>query len=125
MLDILSIIPPPAPTIRVLDIGAMIGGVDPYEPVRAAGIARVIGFESQAAECEKLNRTHGPRGLGELYQGVRPEEVQTARLDDLPDVRPIDLAKINTQDAELDVIRGGREALVIHTVQPRAAGATS
>src|SRR5688500_16811982 len=137
----------------------MMGGVDPYEPLRAAGIAEVIGFEPQPAECEKLNRTHGPRGhrylphfigdgsrrtfhvtrdgyssslyepdlalaskfqqLGELYQVVRTEEVQTTRLDDLSDIRPIDLAKIDTQGGELDVIRGGREtlreALVIHT----------
>jgi FkbM family methyltransferase len=158
VLDILTIIPKPPPAIRVLDIGAMIGGVDPYEPLRGAGIAQVVGFEPQAAECEKLNTAHAAKGhrylphfigdgsrrtfhvtrdgyssslyepdlalaskfqqLGELYQVVRTEEVQTTRLDDLRDIRPIDLAKIDTQGGELDVIRGGREtlreALVIH-----------
>jgi FkbM family methyltransferase len=159
MLDILTILAKPLQTIRVLDIGAMMGGTDVYEPLRVAGIANVVGFEPQPSECEKLNAAHASRGdrylpyfigdgtartfhitrdryssslyapnlplvskfqqLGEYYQVVETQTVQTKRLDDLPEVRPIDLVKIDTQGAELDVIRGGEatigEALVIHS----------
>ena len=158
LFDLLSILPPPLPVIRVLDVGAMIGGVDVYESLRGAGIAQVVGFEPQAEECAKLNAQHGARGdrylpyfigdgsqgkfhvtrdgyssslyepnlplvskyqqLGELYQVVRTEPVQTRRLDDLPEVGSIDLLKIDAQGAELDVIRGGERvtsnSLVVH-----------
>jgi FkbM family methyltransferase len=160
VFDILQILPPPPPVIRILDIGAMIWGTEPYEKLRAAGLARVIGFEPQPAECAKLNETHGPSGhtylpyvvgdgsartfyltrhppsssvyepdielagkfqtLGDLYQVARTEPVQTHRLDDHAEqIGEVDLVKIDTQGAELDIIRGGqqtlRQALVIHT----------
>jgi len=58
--------------------------------------------------------------LGELHQVVRTEPVQTRRLDDLAEqVGEVDLVKLDTQGAELDILRGGqrtlRNALVIHT----------
>ncbi len=49
------------PNISVLDVGAMSlgAGTEPYAPLVRAGKARVVGFEPDAAECEKLNRQFG------------------------------------------------------------------
>ena len=35
-------------------------GTEPYSALRDAGLARVVGFEAVAEECEKLNRRFGP-----------------------------------------------------------------
>ena len=62
MNELLNILPQPHPTIRVVDVGAMMYGTEPYETLRAAGLARVIGFEPQAEECARLNAAHAARG---------------------------------------------------------------
>ena len=48
-------------TVNIVDIGAMALGSErePYRPLISAGRARVVGFEPNAAECEKLNRGAG------------------------------------------------------------------
>lgn len=43
----------------ILDIGAALGEKPPYQSLVDAGRARIIGFEPDAKECEKLNRTYG------------------------------------------------------------------
>ncbi len=57
--------------------------------------------------------------LEELTQTVEISDVQTQRLDDIPEITNIDFIKIDVQGAELDVIRGGtrvlKNAVVIHT----------
>lgn len=57
--------------------------------------------------------------LPHLMQVVERREVQTFRLDDLPEVGDIDLFKIDVQGAELDVFRGAPRtlgnAVVVHT----------
>src|SRR3954469_23997927 len=49
--------------------------------------------------------------LGELYRITGRQQVQTRRLDDLPEIGEVDFVKIDTQGAELDVIRGGRQTI--------------
>lgn len=53
---------PAVPTINIVDVGAMFAGdgTEPYSALRDAGLARVVGFEPVADECEKLNRRFGP-----------------------------------------------------------------
>jgi FkbM family methyltransferase len=45
------------PQMTVVDIGAMLleGAIDPFARLSRMGLLSVIGFEPQAAECEKLN----------------------------------------------------------------------
>jgi FkbM family methyltransferase len=52
---------PAVPTINVVDVGAMFAGdgSEPYSALRNAGLARVVGFEPVAEECERLNRRFG------------------------------------------------------------------
>jgi FkbM family methyltransferase len=46
--------------INILDIGASFGDeTPPYQSLVDAGRARIIGFEPNAAECERLNREYG------------------------------------------------------------------
>jgi FkbM family methyltransferase len=46
--------------INILDIGASIGDeLPPYQPLVDAGRARIIGFEPNAEECERLNQKYG------------------------------------------------------------------
>jgi len=52
------------PDFTFIDIGAMTLGTEPYAPMIAKGIGRVIGFEPVREECQKLNqRHHGSRHL--------------------------------------------------------------
>ena len=53
---------PAVPIINVVDVGAMFAGdgTEPYSALRAAGLARVLGFEPVVEECERLNRRFGP-----------------------------------------------------------------
>lgn len=50
----------PIPLIRIIDVGALWLGEEPYDPLVRGGLARVLGFEPIAAECEALNRKFGP-----------------------------------------------------------------
>ncbi len=50
---------PDMPMIDVLDIGAALNDAPPYQPLVDAGRARIIGFEPDEKECEKLNREFG------------------------------------------------------------------
>ncbi|MBL8395821.1 MAG: FkbM family methyltransferase [Candidatus Accumulibacter sp.] len=45
--------------ISIVDIGAALGETPPYQPMVDAGWARVIGFEPDPVECERLNNTFG------------------------------------------------------------------
>ena len=45
--------------LDILDIGAALDEKPPYQSLVDAGRARIIGFEPDAKECEKLNRTYG------------------------------------------------------------------
>ena len=48
------------PQIRVVDVGAMdIGSDQEWQPLADEGLARVVGFEPVAAECDKLNARAG------------------------------------------------------------------
>lgn len=45
--------------LNVLDVGAALGERPSYQGLVDAGRARLMGFEPNAAECEKLNRQYG------------------------------------------------------------------
>jgi FkbM family methyltransferase len=45
--------------IDILDVGAALGERPAYQSLIDAGRARIVGFEPNAAECERLNRTYG------------------------------------------------------------------
>lgn len=59
------------------------------------------------------------QGLGELMQVVSMTEMETKRLDDIPEVAGTDLLKLDVQGAELMILDGGRgmleDVLVVHT----------
>jgi FkbM family methyltransferase len=46
--------------LDIVDIGAALSEKPAYQSLVDAGRARIIGFEPDAGECEKLNRTYGP-----------------------------------------------------------------
>lgn len=46
--------------LGILDIGAALSERPPYQGLVEAGRARLVGFEPNAAECERLNREYGP-----------------------------------------------------------------
>lgn len=52
---------PDVATINIVDIGAMSlgSGKEPYASLLSANKARVIGFEPNPEECERLNKLHG------------------------------------------------------------------
>lgn len=45
--------------IDILDIGAALSEVPPYHKIVEGGKGRIIGFEPDLDECEKLNQTYG------------------------------------------------------------------
>lgn len=45
--------------INILDVGAALNGQPPYQSLVDAGRARIVGFEPNPQECERLNRTYG------------------------------------------------------------------
>lgn len=51
------------------------------------------------------------QALEELTRTVETMQVQTKRIDDIPELTNIDFIKIDVQGAELDVIRGGKSKL--------------
>ncbi|HYL36122.1 MAG TPA: FkbM family methyltransferase [Bryobacteraceae bacterium] len=59
------------PQVKIVDVGALWLGEEPYDALVKAGLARVVGFEPVAAECEALNlrfRLHGlylPYAIGD------------------------------------------------------------
>ena len=50
-------------------------------------------------------------GLGAVMRLQRSFPVQTRRLDDIPDLPPVDAIKLDIQGAELDVLRGAERQL--------------
>ncbi len=50
---------PAALRLDILDIGAALGEQPSYQPLLDAGRARLIGFEPNVAECERLERHYG------------------------------------------------------------------
>jgi len=51
------------PQIHVVDVGALWLGEEPYDALVKAGVARIVGFEPIAPECEALNLKFSPHGL--------------------------------------------------------------
>ena len=80
-------------------------------------ICRGIGFASLLQPDEKV-LTHFPR-FSELGKVVNEIQLVTRRLDDIAEIRELDLLKIDIQGSELAVFRNGRErlakAIAIHT----------
>src|SRR4051794_12522208 len=46
--------------IDILDVGAAFGEEPPYKSLVDAGRARVLGFEPNREECERLNNAYSP-----------------------------------------------------------------
>ncbi len=55
-------------------------------------------------------------GLSEVCQVKQVEEVQTTRLDDIPELGEVDFLKMDVQGAELNVVQGGTQTLKNVTV---------
>ncbi|MGA3024979.1 MAG: FkbM family methyltransferase [Bryobacteraceae bacterium] len=51
------------------------------------------------------------QNLGELTRVVKKSPLRTNRMDDLPEIRDMDLLKLDVQGAECDVLEGARRAL--------------
>ena len=139
------------PALKIVDVGAMdVGEAEPWARLVQSGAARLIGFEPNPAECEKLNATakpnteYLPHALGDggphtLHVGAAPMTsslfapdpsvmkqfhslwelcettaeipVETVRLDDLAEVRPMDFLKLDIQGAELMALEAATAAL--------------
>lgn len=73
MFNLLELLPPPPPKIRIVDVGAQIDPqlTDVYQPLVRAGCASIVGFEPVAEACARLNasggshRTYLPYAVGE------------------------------------------------------------
>jgi FkbM family methyltransferase len=72
-------------------------------------ICRGIGFASLLQPDEKV-LTHFPR-FSELGKVVNEIKLATRRLDDIAEIRELDLLKIDIQGSELCVFKNGRERL--------------
>jgi len=59
MLSMYDILEDNSLVIEILDIGAALSESPSYQPLVDAGRARIVGFEPNAAECERLNQTYG------------------------------------------------------------------
>lgn len=142
------------PLMTAVDIGAMLveGHTDPMARLGQRGLLRVIGFEPQSAECEKLNALGQPgrrylpyaigdgerrkfyitntgmtssllrpnleiarhfNNLAELMQVVAIPEVDTIRLDDVPEICDVgcDLLKLDTQGSEAEILAHASKTL--------------
>jgi len=70
-------------------------------------------YEPNQAFCQRF------QNLAELMQVIERVQIQTLRLDDIPEVVGADYIKMDIQGAELDAIRGGentfRGALIVET----------
>jgi FkbM family methyltransferase len=51
----ISLVLPELPPIRIVDVGAMNTGDDPYRPLAESVGCELVGFEPVEAECRKLN----------------------------------------------------------------------
>lgn len=150
MADIFALLGGPAPSLKIIDVGAMDIGSPPYAPLLELPGSTVIGFEPNPEECARLNAKQNashryvPSFVGDgrkrtfhwcswaatssLYPPNRPvlerftelpelvevketSEVQTTRLDDIPECRGADFVKIDVQGATLDVLKGGPETI--------------
>lgn len=58
MWSLLDLLPDPF-MINVLDVGAALSEQPSYQRLVERGRARIIGFEPNPAECERLNQTYG------------------------------------------------------------------
>jgi FkbM family methyltransferase len=80
-------------------------------------ICRGIGFASLLQPDEKM-LTHFP-GFSELGKVVGEIKLATRRLDDIAEIRELDLLKIDIQGSELSVFKNGRarlaKAMAVHT----------
>lgn len=57
----------PETRITILDVGASMTEKPPYAHLIASGLVRLIGFEPNQAECERLREHYGkPHEFGEL-----------------------------------------------------------
>jgi FkbM family methyltransferase len=58
--SLIQMLGPKLPIIEIVDVGAMWMGEEPvaYMPLIKAGVGRVVGFEPNQAECDKLNALH-------------------------------------------------------------------
>lgn len=68
---------PDVPMINVVDVGAAsLGpGTEPYAALMQAKKARVVGFEPNPEECDKLNQEHGaPHAFHPFFVGSGAEE---------------------------------------------------
>lgn len=81
MWSLTEIIPDPL-MITIVDIGAAFGEQPSYQALVELGKARIIGFEPNPEECEKLNRQYGkphrffPYFIGDGKPGVFHETVE-------------------------------------------------
>ncbi|CAA6603546.1 SAM-dependent methyltransferase, FkbM family [Rhodospirillaceae bacterium LM-1] len=58
MRSLLNILPNGV-KMSILDVGAALSEAPPYQPLVDAGRARIVGFEPDSQECEKLTRKYG------------------------------------------------------------------
>ncbi|MBK9132090.1 MAG: FkbM family methyltransferase [Gammaproteobacteria bacterium] len=140
----------PETRITILDVGASMTEKPPYAHLIASGLVRLIGFEPNRAECERLREHYGKpheffpyfigdgkpavfwetnwfatgslfkpntpllekfQNLAELVTPVAQHDIETRRLDDIPEIDDVDYIKIDVQGAELMVFKGGEKLL--------------
>ena len=55
----ISLVLPELPPIKIVDVGAMAAGEDPYQRLAEQLACEIIGFDAQEEECRKLNAAAG------------------------------------------------------------------
>ncbi|MCC6301731.1 MAG: FkbM family methyltransferase [Gammaproteobacteria bacterium] len=148
----------PESRITILDVGASMTEQPPYAHLIRSGLVRLVGFEPDREQCEKLRNHYGRphdffpyfvgdgkpavfwetnwfatgslfkpntpllekfQNLAELVTPVAQHDIETKRLDDIPEIGAVDYIKIDVQGAELKVFEGGEKlldnVLMIHT----------
>jgi FkbM family methyltransferase len=56
----ISLVLPELPPIKIVDVGAMAAGEDPYQRLAEQLACEVVGFDAQEEECRKLNAAAAP-----------------------------------------------------------------